>query len=289
MMLGYSDSNKDGGIFTSNWELYRAETALVRAVRPAGASTASAAPVPRPRRHGGPRRRAELPGHPGAAAGHRERADPPDRAGRGDRAPNTPIPRSAAAISKRWSPPRSRRRCCIRRKARAARVSRGRRGDLRRPAWPPIASSSTRRRASPTTSSAPRRSARSPSSTSARARPRARRRARIEDLRAIPWSFSWGQCRVALPGWYGFGSAVEHVPRQRRRPATQRLALLQRMHRAWPFFRTLLSNMDMVLAKSDLGDGRALRRPGARQGAAARRIFAAIEAEWQRTAGGAGS
>ena len=85
-MLGYSDSNKDGGIFTSNWELYRAEIALVALFAELGAiARHHAAPVPRPRRHRRPRRRPELPGDPGAAAGHGERADPPHRAGRGDR------------------------------------------------------------------------------------------------------------------------------------------------------------------------------------------------------------
>ena len=75
---------------------------------------------------------------------------------------------------------------------------------------------------------------------------------RIEDLRAIPWSFSWGQCRLTLPGWYGFGSAVAQfldAPGGNRKEAT---ALLQKMYRQWPFFRALLSNMDMVLAKTDL-------------------------------------
>ncbi len=71
----------------------------------------------------------------------------------------------------------------------------------------------------------------------------------IEDLRAIPWVFSWSQCRVMLPGWYGFGSAVQVFLAQH--PA-HGLALLQRMAREWSFFATLLSNMDMVLAKSDL-------------------------------------
>ncbi|HMC16699.1 MAG TPA: phosphoenolpyruvate carboxylase, partial [Albitalea sp.] len=84
-------------------------------------------------------------------------------------------------------------------------------------------------------------------------RPASRKATRaIEDLRAIPWGFSWGQCRVALPGWCGFGSAVAAYlsaePKQRK----ERLALLQRMHKQWPFFRTLLSNLDMVIAKSDL-------------------------------------
>src|SRR5206468_8794850 len=73
---------------------------------------------------------------------------------------------------------------------------------------------------------------------------------RIEDLRAIPWGFSWGQCRLLLPGWYGFGSAIsgwlEDGERERK------LQTLQAMLREWPFFATLLSNMDMVLAKTDL-------------------------------------
>ncbi|MDI3515917.1 MAG: phosphoenolpyruvate carboxylase [Rhodocyclaceae bacterium] len=71
----------------------------------------------------------------------------------------------------------------------------------------------------------------------------------IEDLRAIPWVFSWSQCRVMLPGWYGFGSAVRAFLAAR---PDDGLALLQRMNAEWPFFQTLLSNMDMVLAKTDL-------------------------------------
>jgi phosphoenolpyruvate carboxylase len=72
---------------------------------------------------------------------------------------------------------------------------------------------------------------------------------RIEDLRAIPWVFSWAQCRLMLPGWYGFGTAVKTW--LAAHPDTG-LALLQEMHRDWPFFRTQLSNMDMVLAKSSI-------------------------------------
>jgi phosphoenolpyruvate carboxylase len=71
----------------------------------------------------------------------------------------------------------------------------------------------------------------------------------IEDLRAIPWVFSWAQCRLMLPGWYGFGAAVKAFINAD--PANG-LGQLQNMHRQWPFFRTLLSNMDMVLAKSSL-------------------------------------
>ncbi len=110
-------------------------------------------------------------------------------------------------------------------------------------------------------------------------RPAARRGSdRIEDLRAIPWVFAWAQSRVMLPGWYGFGSAVEQwlveVP--------DGMDTLQRMSRTWPFFRSLLSNMDMVLAKSDLAI--ASRYAELVSDVALRQaIFARIEAEWYRT------
>ena len=71
----------------------------------------------------------------------------------------------------------------------------------------------------------------------------------IEDLRAIPWVFSWSQCRIMLPGWYGFGSAVQAFLAARPKDG---LALLQQMNREWSFFATLMSNMDMVLSKTDL-------------------------------------
>jgi phosphoenolpyruvate carboxylase len=108
---------------------------------------------------------------------------------------------------------------------------------------------------------------------------------KIEDLRAIPWGFSWGQCRLTLPGWYGFGSAVMQSLAAAESPAARKeqLALLQKMYKQWPFFRTLLSNMDMVLAKSDLA--LASRYAELVSDAKLRKkIFSAIEAEWQRTA-----
>jgi phosphoenolpyruvate carboxylase len=112
---------------------------------------------------------------------------------------------------------------------------------------------------------------------------------RIEDLRAIPWGFSWGQSRLTLPGWYGFGSAVidylegQACPEQSPSSRNQRLAHLRAMVKEWPFFANLLSNIDMVLAKSDLAlasryaelvEDKKLRQ----------RIFSTIEAEWHRTA-----
>jgi len=97
---------------------------------------------------------------------------------------------------------------------------------------------------------------------------------RIEDLRAIPWVFSWSQCRLMLPGWYGFGAAVESWGGS--------IDELRDMYRQWPFFRSVLSNMDMVLAKTDLAiasryaelvSDKKLRRE----------IFKRLSEEWQRT------
>ena len=81
-------------------------------------------------------------------------------------------------------------------------------------------------------------------------RPASRKKTRaIEDLRAIPWVFSWAQCRLMLPGWYGFGSAVETWI---SRHPDKGMPFLKEIYREWPFFRMLLSNMDMVLAKSSI-------------------------------------
>jgi phosphoenolpyruvate carboxylase len=96
---------------------------------------------------------------------------------------------------------------------------------------------------------------------------------RIEDLRAIPWVFSWAQARVMLPGWYGAGTGLA---------ALGDVATLREMREAWPFFRTTLDNLEMVLAKSDMGiaaryaelvEDKALRDA----------IFTRIRDEWQRT------
>ena len=71
----------------------------------------------------------------------------------------------------------------------------------------------------------------------------------ISDLRAIPWVLAWSQCRVMLPGWYGTGTAVQ----QWVGDDEGRVEILRDLYRRWPFFRTVLSNMAQVLAKSDMG------------------------------------
>ena len=96
---------------------------------------------------------------------------------------------------------------------------------------------------------------------------------RIEDLRAIPWVFSWSQARVMLPGWYGVGSGLAHF---------QDMGLLQEMHARWPFFQVTLANLEMVLAKSDLAIAeryaQLVEDPALRD-----QLFGRIQSEWNRT------
>jgi phosphoenolpyruvate carboxylase len=72
---------------------------------------------------------------------------------------------------------------------------------------------------------------------------------RIDDLRAIPWVFSWAQSRVLLPGWYGFGAAAKEWLDAGEAGG---LPILRRMYERWPFFQTIVANLEMVLSKSDL-------------------------------------
>lgn len=101
----------------------------------------------------------------------------------------------------------------------------------------------------------------------------------IEDLRAIPWVFSWAQARVMLPGWFGFGSAVKAFLAKH---GDTGMAQLQSMYQEWSFFATQLANMDMVLSKSDMAI--ASRYAELVQDAALRdAIFTRIKAEWEAT------
>jgi phosphoenolpyruvate carboxylase len=111
-------------------------------------------------------------------------------------------------------------------------------------------------------------------------RPSARRATQtIADLRAIPWVFSWSQCRLMLPGWFGFGTAVERYLIQE---GTHGLATLQTLYQTWPFFRASISNMEMVLAKTDINIAAryAVLLPDQ---AMATSIFNRIKEEWTKT------
>jgi phosphoenolpyruvate carboxylase len=109
-------------------------------------------------------------------------------------------------------------------------------------------------------------------------RPASRKKTQaIEDLRAIPWVFSWAQCRLMLPGWFGFGSAVKAYIDAHPKDG---LEALKDMYASWPFFRTLLSNMDMVLAKSSLAIASRYARL-VEDVALREKIFSRISREWR--------
>jgi phosphoenolpyruvate carboxylase len=106
-------------------------------------------------------------------------------------------------------------------------------------------------------------------------RPTSRQATRsIQGLRAIPWVFSWSQSRAMLPGWYGFGAAVE--------TSGASIPQLAELCESWPFFSSMLANMEMVLAKADMAIAR--RYAGlVEDRALAEGVFGQIRAEWDRT------
>jgi len=296
IMLGYSDSNKDGGIFTSNWELYRAEIALVELFdelssrglngESTGASV-GATPIRLRMFHG----RGGTVGRGGGPSYEAILAQP-----LGTVRGQIRLTEQGEVIGSKYANPEIGRRNLETLVAATLEAS------LLQPTKP--ATKAFLQAAAELSSSSmaayralvydtPGFTEYFFSSTPIReiaelnigSRPASRKASqRIEDLRAIPWGFSWGQCRLTLPGWFGFGSAVQaFTTTGSPEVQNERTALLQKMYRQWPFFKTLLSNMDMVMAKSDL----ALASRYAELVSDARlrkKIFTAIEAEWHSTA-----
>jgi phosphoenolpyruvate carboxylase len=110
-------------------------------------------------------------------------------------------------------------------------------------------------------------------------RPASRRKSdRIEDLRAIPWVFSWMQSRHTLPGWFGLGSALEGFVDG----DAARLEVLRTMYRDWPFFSTMVDNAQLIIAKADMEIARRYAELVEDQ-ALAQRIVDTIVAEFERT------
>ncbi len=278
VMLGYSDSNKDGGAFTSNWELYRAEIALVELFSSLGKDHGITLRLFHGRggtvgRGGGPSYQAILAQPPGTVNGQIRLTEQGEviaskyahpEIGRRNLETLVAATLEATLLHPTKSAPKAFLDA-------AAEISEASYQAYRKLVYGTPGFTDYFFAATPI---------REIAELNIGSRPASRKATRaIEDLRAIPWSFSWGQCRMALPGWCGFGSAIEAFLKSGDRE--ERVALLQRMHKQWPFFRTLLSNLDMVLAKSDL-------RIAARyvelveDKAVARRIFTLLRAEWQR-------
>jgi len=278
VMLGYSDSNKDGGIFTSNWELYRAEIALVELFDELAASHRIQLRMFHGRggtvgRGGGPSYQAILAQPPGTVRGQIRLTEQGEVIGSkyanpeiGRRNLETLVAATLEATLLQPTKPAPKAFLEAAEQLSITSMKAYRSLVYETPGFTDYFFGSTPIREIAELNIGSRPASRKPSQ-------------RIEDLRAIPWSFSWGQCRATLNGWYGFGAAVEAFLQTNRK---EQLALLQKMYRQWPFFRALLSNMDMVLAKSDLA--LASRYSGLVADARLRkRIFSAIEAEWHRT------
>ncbi len=282
IMLGYSDSNKDGGIFTSNWELYRAEIALVELFDELATSHGIQLRMFHGRggtvgRGGGPSYQAILAQPPGTVRGQIRLTEQGEVIASkyanpeiGRRNLETLVAATLEATLLQPTKPATKAFLDA-----AAQLSLASMGSYRALVYETPGFTEYFFNSTPI---------REIAELNIGSRPASRKASqKIEDLRAIPWGFSWGQCRLTLPGWFGFGSAVESFINTEGKDPKAQLALLQKMYRQWPFFRTLLSNMDMVLAKSDLA--LASRYSELVTDARLRKkVFTSIEAEWHRTA-----
>jgi phosphoenolpyruvate carboxylase len=276
VMLGYSDSNKDGGYLTANWELYKAEVELVKVFAKHGIELrlfhGRGGTVGR---GGGPSYDAILAQPPGSVNGQIR------------------ITEQGEVISSKYSNPEIGRRNLetLIAATMEATLLHHHGADSTMPEYHRImevlsrdAYSAYRKLVYETPgfteyffTATP---IREIAELNIGSRPSARKASdRIEDLRAIPWVFSWGLNRTLLPGWFGFGSAVKQFI---AREGDTGLAQLQAMYKNWAFFRGLMSNMDMVLSKTDMGiassyaelvDDVDMRE----------RIFGMIEREWEDT------
>ena len=250
IMLGYSDSNKDGGFLTSNWELYKAEVSLVELFEQAkirlrlfhgrGGTVG---------RGGGPTYQAIMAQPDGTVDGQIRLTEQGEIIGNkysdpivGRQHLETLI---AATIDATLFP-------------QDALVSNKRRSfESVMETLSATAMTSYRSLVYETPGFAEYFFSATPISEIAElnigSRPAARKATqRIEDLRAIPWGFSWGQCRLLLPGWFGLGSAIHQYLEVDESLKSNRVQTLRDMLEHWPLFTTLIANVDMVLAKTDL-------------------------------------
>lgn len=249
VMLGYSDSNKDGGFLTANWELYKAEVELtkvfvrhgieLRLFHGRGGTVG---------RGGGPSYQAILAQPPGSVNGQiriteqgevigSKYADP--EIGRRNLETLVAATMEATLLSHDVLGERAAGYYTVMEELAQSAFAAYRHLVYETPGFEIYFNEST--------------PIREIAGLNIGSRPPSRKQSgRIEDLRAIPWVFSWSLNRAMIPGWYGFGSAIEAFIRQKDGQHGG-LELLQEMYRTWPFMQTLLSNMDMVLAKTDMG------------------------------------
>lgn len=246
VMLGYSDSNKDGGFLTSGWELYKAELDLVkvfarhqvrlRLFHGRGGSVG---------RGGGPSFQAILAQPAGAVQGQIRLTEQGEvitakygnpEVGRRNLEVLAAATMEASLLAHTEAPPRPEFLSAMEELSehafRAYRHLVYETEGFEQYFWESTVISEI-------------------AGLNIGSRPASRKKSTaIEDLRAIPWVFSWSQCRLMLPGWFGFGMAVQSYLKAHPENGLQ---ILQDMFKEWSFFATVLSNMEMVLAKSDIG------------------------------------
>jgi phosphoenolpyruvate carboxylase len=275
VMLGYSDSNKDGGYLAANWALYRAELDLVEVARAEGVRLRLF--------HG----RGGTVGRGGGPSYEAIRAQPP-----GAVAGALRITEQGEVIAAKYADPDLARRnleALVAATLESSLLDIEGLGEDAEPAYDLLDDLAARaqrayralvhetpgfvewfRAATPISELG---------ELNIGSRPPSRKAGTsIADLRAIPWVFSWSQARIMLPGWYGTGSALESWVDG----DDDKLTRLQELHRTWPFFRTVLSNMGMVLAKTDLGLAARYAELVPDEGLRAR-VFDQITAEHERT------
>ena len=277
VMVGYSDSNKDGGYLTANWALYEAQQRLVSAAVDRGVRLrlfhGRGGTVGR---GGGPAYEAILAQPPGSVDGQLR------------------ITEQGEMVAAKYSQPSSARRNLEILVAATLEASAGVEDDL---GADDALFAETMSTLSDHALEAYRSLVyeeqhfadffgaitpiREISSLNVGSRPASRTGSdRIQDLRAIPWVFGWTQCRLMLPGWFGCGTAFESFAGDDEDAA----ALLRRMHERWPFFRTVIANMGMVLAKADIGIGSLYADALVPDAVTRRRIMDRIIAEHELTA-----
>ncbi|OBK12237.1 phosphoenolpyruvate carboxylase [Mycobacterium asiaticum] len=250
VMLGYSDSNKDGGYLAANWAVYRAELALVEVARKNGirlrlfhgrGGTVG--------RGGGPSYQAILAQPPGAVNG------------------SLRLTEQGEVIAAKYAEPQAARRnleSLLAATLESTLLDVEGLGDAAEPAYAVLNELATLGKQAyaelvhDTPGFVEYFKASTPvseiGSLNIGSRPSSRKPTEsIADLRAIPWVLSWSQSRVMLPGWYGTGAAFEQWIAAGPESAEDRLAVLHELYERWPFFRSVLSNMAQVMAKSDLG------------------------------------
>lgn len=247
VMLGYSDSNKDGGYFSANWALYDAELQLVELCRSAGVKLrlfhGRGGTVGR---GGGPSYDAILAQPKGAVQG------------------SVRITEQGEIISAKYGKPETARRnleALVSATLEASLLDVSELTDHQRAydIMSEISELSLKKYASLVhedqgfidyfTQSTPLQEI---GSLNIGSRPSSRKQtSSVEDLRAIPWVLSWSQSRVMLPGWFGVGTALEQWIGEGEQ-ATQRIAELQTLNESWPFFTSVLDNMAQVMSKAEL-------------------------------------